>query len=143
MNTAQQTVAVAPQLQECCLICDGNAHRPDLVQSVDFECDTVLHESLLPEIRTTALLIAASRHDFSQRSPHIFAQEADWFAARILVLNARAFDLDVRLVPMLNAANERARVFAKKHGLAFQAAKISPSLHKNRPNNILLMSVEI
>ena len=73
---------------------------------------------------------------------HEFAtEEADWFAARMLVLNVSAFHLDVSLLPMLQVANERAQAFAKAHGLVFEAAKIKMSLHANRANNMLLVDV--
>lgn len=146
MNIALKSKTVSVQenhpLRECCLICDGNAHRPDLSIASDFTHDDILHESSLPQIRTTALLIAASRHDWSQATPTVFAQEADWFAARILVLKVRAFHLDVRLAPMLRLANQRAEKFAQQHGLVFQEATIRPSLHKNRPVHVLLMACD-
>lgn len=140
MHTISDFPAIQNELRHCCLIVDGNAHRPDLFkQNDDFAHDDVLCEAMLPEIRMVAMLIAAARHDFSQPSPAVFADEADWFAARIVVLQVRTFHLDVKLCEMLHIANERAAEFAKKHGLAFQAAKIRPSLHAKRPNHVLLM----
>ena len=131
-------------LRHCCLLTDGNSHRPDLAtpQRTFVHPDT-LCEAMLPEIRSLALLIAAMRHDFNQRSPQVFADESDWFAARILVLHVRAFHLDVRLHPMLQIANQRAQQFAAKHGLLFQAADIRPSLHHKRPANMLLMECDL
>ncbi|WP_254000340.1 hypothetical protein [Kingella kingae] len=86
-------------LCQCCLLTDGNAHRPDLLaqHNLDFAHNDKISEAMLPEIRTVAMLIAASRHDFSQTSPAQFTDEADWFAARIIVLNVRHFHLNVRL----------------------------------------------
>lgn len=131
-------------LRQCCLIVDGNAHRQDLHNNyVDFEHSDVICESLLPEIRVVAMMIAASRHDFSQRSPAIFADEADWFAARIIALKVREFHLDVKLCEMLQIANARAAAFAARHDLSFQAAKMRPSLHAKRPNNMLLLSCDV
>ena len=131
-------------LRCCCLVTDGNSHRPDLcLLTMDFTHGDVLCESMLPEIRTVALLIAAQRHDFSACSPRIFADEADWFAARIVVLQARAFCLDVRLNDMLCVANERAKTFAVQHHLPFQAASIHASLHHKRAANMWLMECEL
>ncbi|QMT30498.1 hypothetical protein [Alysiella filiformis] len=132
--------SVQKPLRHCCLIVDGNAHRPDLFNpNTTFAHDDVLCEAMLPEIRTVAMMIAAMRHDFNQASPRIFADEADWFAARIVVLQVRTFHLDVKLCEMLHLANQRAAAFARLHGLAFQAAQIRPSLHAKRPNHVLLM----
>ncbi len=96
-------------------------------------------EALLPNVRLVACLLAAERHDFSQSSPERFTEEADWFAARILVLQARRFFLDVTLLPMLALANQRAQAFAQKHGLAFKAAQGKLSLHAGRPDQTLIM----
>lgn len=127
-------------LRHICLITDGNQHRNDLMRNqIDFCHQDLVSEAMLPEIRTVATLIAASRHDFSSTSPAQFTDEADWFAARIIVLQARVFHLEVSLKPMLDIANRRAQAFAKAHGLPFQAAKIRPSLHTQRPANMLLM----
>ena len=85
-------------LNRCCLVVDGNGHRPDLIDdSLPENFGALAAEAMLPQIRTTALMIAASRHDFSRPSPSVFTDEADWFAARILVLQARVFHLDISL----------------------------------------------
>ncbi|XXQ67492.1 hypothetical protein ACKLNO_07625 [Neisseriaceae bacterium B1] len=127
-------------LRDICLITDGNQHRSDLMRKhIDFTHEDLASEAMLPEIRTVATLIAAVRHDFSQACPTQFTEEADWFAARIIVLQARVFHLEVSLKPMLDIANRRAQAFAQAHRLAFQAAKIRPSLHAHRPANMLLI----
>lgn len=151
MNTAKQTIlsdAVAtdstPALRQICLITDGTSHRSDLFQAaLSFKHPDLISEAMLPEIRMTAMMIAAMRYDFSGVSPMVFTEEADWFAARIVVLKARVFQLDVSLKPMLDMANQRAKLFAQRHGLSFQAAKIRPSLHANRPVNMLLMECDL
>ena len=135
-NPAQSSQA----LRNCCLITDGNAHRnPSQAAGEGLDETDVLHEAMLPEIRTVAILIAAMRHDFSRHSPSEFTDEADWFAARIIVLQARKFYLDISMSFMLQTANERARQFASRHRLPFQAASICPSLHCKRPEHILQM----
>lgn len=131
--------AQAETLNRCCLIVDSNSHRSDLVQNTLPENRGALFlESMLPQIRSVAMMIAASRHDFSQASPKNFTEEADWFAARILVLKARVFHLDISLRPMLETANRRAAEFAAKHQLPFAPAEIRMSLHAKRPANLLM-----
>ena len=83
MQTVRQTrpAAATEILYRCCLLSDealGAALPP--------QSGHAAAEALLPQIRAAAMLIAAERHDFSGRSPQTFADEADWFAARILVL---------------------------------------------------------
>lgn len=129
----------AETLRACCLIADGNSHRPDLLATARGVAHAdLISEALLPQIRTTAMLIAAQRHDFNSRSPQAFSDEADWFAARIIVLRARVFHLDIGLNAMLHTANRRAEAFARKHGLPFTPAKIRPCLHASRPAAMLL-----
>ena len=104
ISPAEQT-----ELRQLCLITDGNAHRPDLLRTADISSGhaDVVSEALLPEIRSTAMLIAASRHDWNTPTPDVFADEADWFAARILLLNIRFVHLHTSLAPMLQLANSR------------------------------------
>ncbi len=131
-----------PTLRSCCLMTDGNSHRPDLLQKFCHHAD-LISEAMLPEIRTIATLIATQRHDFNQPSPTEFTDEADWFAARILLLNVRVFHLEISKLAMLKLANQRAAQFAKQHGLPFQAACIRASLHTSRPANMLLMECDL
>lgn len=136
----KQNEQAVSNLRQICLITDGNQHRDDLVQNeLTFTHHDLISEAMLPEIRTIATLIASQRHDFRQLSPTQFTEEADWFAARIIVLQARTFQLDLSLKPMLDLANQRAYTFAQTHQLSFHAAKIHPSLHAKRPVNMLLM----
>ena len=143
MQTATLSRQTAPQtetLARCCLVVDGNSHRPDLFNpTLPQGYGALVAESMLPAVRTVAQMIAASRHHFDRQSPSIFTDEADWFAARIIVLQARRFHLDISLHFMLETANCRAEAFAKAHGLAFTPAKIRMSLHAKRPNNLLMM----
>ena len=136
ISPAEQT-----ELRQLCLITDGNAHRPDLLRTADMSSGhaDVVSEALLPEIRSTAMLIAASRHDWNMPTPDVFADEADWFAARILLLNVRF----VHLHTSLQLANSRARAFAERNRLPFTAAKIRPSLHNKRPAHVLLMACDL
>ncbi|WP_230479169.1 hypothetical protein [Kingella kingae] len=45
-------------LCQCCLLTDGNAHRPDLLaqHNLDFAHNDKISEAMLPEIRTIAML---------------------------------------------------------------------------------------
>ena len=67
------------ELRQLCLITDGNAHRPDLLRTADISSGhaDVVSEALLPEIRSTAMLIAVSRHDWNAPTPDVFADEAE------------------------------------------------------------------
>ena len=127
MKTAPQAqhpaIETAP-LHRSHLIVDGNSHRTDLCRHPlpAGKQAALISEALLPQIRTTATLIAAMRHDFSQASPDVFTEEADWFAARIIVLGVRRFHLDITLAPMLHTANRRAQAFARARAEASVAA---------------------
>ena len=142
---ANISLAEQTELRQLCLITDGNAHRPDLLRTADMSSGhaDVVSEALLPEIRSTAMLIAASRHDWNMPTPDVFADEADWFAARILLLNVRFVHLHTSLAPMLQLANSRAQAFAERNRLPFTAAKIRPSLHNKRPAHVLLMACDL
>ncbi|MBR6026394.1 MAG: hypothetical protein IK065_02195 [Neisseriaceae bacterium] len=136
----ENTNSLPERLYDWCLVVDGNAHRDDLCRDkVGFQTAGMLSEALLPQIRTIACMIASQRHDFSKTSPDIFTEEADWFAARILVLEVRVFYLDVSLFAMLNLANSRAKEFATQHNLPFTPAKARMSINSGRPNNMLIM----
>ena len=135
---ATETKQDAP-LKPIHLIVNGNIHRPDLfAQSEPVTGGIQISEALLPQIRTVATLIAAMRHDFNSRSPDIFTEEADWFAARIIVLGVTRFYLDVTLLPMLQLANRRARSFAASRKIPFAPAEIRMSLHAGRPAHLLI-----
>ena len=145
-QTVASSRALAPEerLSRWVLVADGDAHRPDLAQdSVGFSGAGMVCEAMLPEIRTVACLIAAERFSFEegQASPDVFTEEADWFAARILVLGARQFHLDAALAPMLATANRRAAAFAKKRGWGFAPARIAASLRAGRPANMLIVEI--
>ena len=138
------TTAAAPVLQQIHLIPDGNSHRPDLCPDpIGFHKPNLVSEAMLPHIRTVAMLIAASRRNPDQRSPDVFTEEADWFAARIIVLHARFFHLDITLKPMLATANQRAQAFARQHNLSFSPAQMRMSLHAGRPANLLIIETEL
>ncbi|WP_107928361.1 hypothetical protein [Neisseria animaloris] len=142
LNTSNQSNP-AP-LHRCSIIVDGNTHRPDLfsLQLPETAGTALVSEAMLPQIRAVAALIAAMRHDFKQPSPNVFTEEADWFAARIIVLGVRRFHLDITLLPMLNLANRRAQAFAAARKLPFVPAEMRMSLHAGRPSNLLIVETE-
>ena len=110
-------------LHRCQMIVDGNSHHTTDSQALPGSADTLISEALIPEIRMVATLIAGERHDFEADSPAVFTEEADFFAARILVLGVHRFHLDITLLPMLKTANQRAQAFAKRHHLPFTPPK--------------------
>lgn len=143
MKTASQIQTQAITLHRSHLVADGNSHRTDLCKlPLPATEGGLICEAMLPQIRTVASMIAAERHLFSNRSPEIFTEEADFFAARILVLGVRRFHLDITLLPMLKTANRRAQAFAAKHGLPFIEADMHMTLHANRPRNLLIIETE-
>lgn len=143
MKPAIQTAAETKPLHRCRMVVDGNIHRADLCDGTLPDApENLISEAMLPAVRTVAALIAAERHDFAQTSPAVFTEEADFFAARILVLGVRRFHLDITLAPMLKTANRRACAFAHKHKLPFVPAEARMSLHSNRSANLLIIETE-
>lgn len=136
-------VPVDSTLRAWYLVCDSS-HNVNTLEE-DFNDKLSISESLLPQIRLVATMIAASRHDFDQcdRSPKVFTEEADWFAARILVLKIAFFHLDVSLHDMLKIANARAQEFAKTHNIHFKPAHAKLSLHAGRPQSMLIMETSL
>lgn len=142
MDTAKQNSSEA--LRRWYMAVDGNAHQKHLCPpSLGFKQVDMISEAFIPSIRMIACMIAAMRHDFNQPSPDVFTEEADWFAARILVLQVENFYLDVSLKSMLEKANQRAMDFAQKHQLPFKKAKMKMSLHSGRPDNLLIIETEL
>ncbi|QMT38468.1 hypothetical protein [Neisseria sicca] len=129
-------------LHRCQMIVDGNSHHTTASQALPGSADTLISEALIPQIRMVATLIAGERHDFEADSPAVFTEEADFFAARILVLGVHRFHLDITLLPMLKTANQRAQAFAKCHHLPFTPAQMHMSLHARRPDNLLIVETE-
>lgn len=143
MKAATTTFTQTTPLHRCRMIVDGNIHRSDLCDgTLPDVSEKLISEAMLPNIRTVATLIAAERHHFNQASPAVFTEEADFFAARILVLGVRRFHLDITLTPMLKTANQRAQAFALKHNLPFTPADMQMALHPNRPANLLIIETE-
>jgi hypothetical protein len=139
----QQSASPIPQLQRWYMIVDGNQHCSDLCRlQPQFQTTFMLSEALIPQLRLVAMLIAAQRLGFNQPTPDIISEEADWFAARILVMGVRIFHLDITLIPMLKTANSRARSFAQKHNLPFTQAQMRMSLHAGRPEQMLIIETE-
>ena len=135
------TQAETRPMQTLCLVVDGNSHASELLQDALPAHEMLVSEALLPQLRLVAMMIAAMRAAFSHTVPDQITEEADWFAARMLVLGVNHFHLDVSLLPMLALANHRAEAFAHIHGLTFNAASMKMSLHAGRASNVLLMEV--
>lgn len=122
------------QLRQIVLLDDLCHAQHKTLRQADLIC-----QAMLPEIRTTALLIAAQRHDFTQVSPQRFSDEADWLAAQILVLKAKIVHLPQHKMSLLNLANQRAQQFAQQHHLPFEAAQ-SQLLNTTLPKNAVMLS---
>ncbi|HGM1722471.1 TPA: hypothetical protein ACKJ2X_001958, partial [Neisseria gonorrhoeae] len=116
MDAMPQTAVQNENLHTCSIIVDDAQDFSPMLLDAGRD-DTLISESMIPQIRTVAALIAAERHDFSRSSPAEFTDAADFFAARILVLGVRRFHLDVSLLQILKTANKRACRFAEKHRL--------------------------
>ncbi|MDO4434492.1 MAG: hypothetical protein Q4B82_07940 [Alysiella sp.] len=144
MPALKHEINVQPPTRQICLLTDGNAHRTDLFHTHNgFFHRDIVSESMLPEIRLMAQMIAASRHDFNQHSPKFFTEEADWFAARLLVLQVESVHLDLTWYAVLQEANSRAAEFAQQHSLPFQAAFIRPSLNTKRPLGVWIANCRL
>lgn len=141
LKATVETTQAQPRvtLQRWYLALDGNQHRSDFQEQLPLDGTLLLSEAMLPQIRMLACLSAAQRCDWTTRSPEVFTDEADWFAARILVLGVKVFHLDVTLIPMLKTANARAARLAAKLGLPFEAAQMRMSLHAARPHGGLII----
>lgn len=142
-NTAIQSIKHIKPLHRCHILMDNNGQHAHSHPLTPPQTQLpLISEAMLPQIRTIATLIAAERHSFQHRSPDVFTEEADFFAARILVLGVRRFHLDITLMPMLKTANQRAQRFAQKHHLPFIPADMQMLLHTTRPAHILVIETE-
>lgn len=137
MNTAvtqnrptQQPIRTT--LRRICLITDGNAHRLSTLNLPYPRHHDCISEAVLADIRTLATMIAADRRDKNAPSPIHFTDEADWFAARIIVLRVQVFYLSFSQQTMLHIANHRAEIFSFKQNIPFYPAALSPTdQHQN------------
>ena len=142
MNAMPQTAEQSEILHTCSIIVDdAQDFSPAFLDAG--QGGTLISESMIPQVRTVATMIAAERHDFSSTSPAEFTDAADFFAARILVLGVRCFHLDVSLSQVLKTANNRARRFAEKHHLFFTPAQAELSLNKCKNSHLLTVETEI
>ncbi|MBP3221302.1 MAG: hypothetical protein J6M43_04590 [Neisseriaceae bacterium] len=114
-------------LQRKLLLLNGNAHSPIPVK---LDASNVLSEANFPEIRTIACLIAAQRWTDEMHSPDIFTEPADWFAARMLVLNIRRLEIAPHNLKTIKTAILRAKTFATQHKRPFRQPEIRIVLHQ-------------
>ena len=97
-------------LHTLCLLCGDHPVQPS-------GHGLPLLEGLLPDIRLLAVLSAARRHQFDgSLTPAQLSDEADWLAARILVLGAEYVQLTPAQLPLLEQANQRLRELAQAAG---------------------------
>lgn len=97
MTASTKIHSQTQMLHTCRMVVDSNSHHsmPNTLTLPDTP-DNLISEALIPQVRTIATLIAAERHDFNQSSPSVFTDEADFFAARILVL---AYAVSIWILP--------------------------------------------
>lgn len=79
-------------------------------------------ESLILEIRAVAVLLAAQR-PMAGLSPQFFSDEADWLAARIIVLGLVVVAVSKDQLELLREANLRIQRWAARHRLNIVGAK--------------------
>ena len=128
-----------PALTRITLLTDGNAHVPAPVD-VSALPDNCASEALLPQIRTTAMMLAAARRHTQHTSPTQFSDAADWLAARLLVLQVRVLHLPAHCQNLLDTANPRAEAFAREHGLPFCPARLHIS--DSNPTHLLTLDCQ-
>ncbi|MGL6072303.1 hypothetical protein [Craterilacuibacter sp.] len=85
--------------------------------------DAGLIESLIPEIRQLAILLAARRYCEAQPAVPRLSDSADWLAARILLLGLTHIALPESALPLLASANRRLAALAGGLGLAAPKAE--------------------
>jgi hypothetical protein len=82
------------------------------------ESGTLVPESVLPEIRCLAMLLAAGRARWEQgSSPERFSDESDWLAARIQLLSLSHVECTLEQLPALDLANRRLRSWCAAVGV--------------------------
>lgn len=97
-------------LHTLCLLCGDHPGQPSAH-------GLPLLEGLLPDIRLLAVLSASRRQRFDGScTPAQLSDEADWLAARILVLGAEYVQLTPAQLPLLTQANLRLRELAQVAG---------------------------
>ena len=79
--------------------------------------DAGLIESLIPEIRQLAILLAARRYCEAQPAAKRLSDDADWLAARVLLLGLTHIALPASSRPQLELANGRLAQLAAELGL--------------------------
>ncbi|MBR7002664.1 MAG: hypothetical protein IKI11_08405 [Neisseriaceae bacterium] len=138
MNNALLKATPQAALQRKLLLLNGNAHAPIPVTPI---VENVLSEASLPEIRMTACLIAAQRWTDDTHSPDTFTDTADWFAARILVLNIQRLEIAPHDFKTIKTAILRAKTFATQHKRPFRQPEIRIILHQ-KDNGVCPIWVE-
>ena len=83
-------------------------------------------ESLLPEVRQLAILLAARRQVPCARTPDRLTDAADWLAARIVLFELASLALPAAELPLLAEANARIRALGQALGLSLPTAQLAP-----------------
>jgi len=91
------------------------------LQRMDQGAATPVLESLLPDIRAFAMLLASTRRQ-TDSSPCRFADAGDWLAARIAVLELSHVAVTLSELSLLDEANRRLKLLSDKLSLALPLA---------------------
>lgn len=84
--------------------------------------NATLLEALLPQLRAIAMLSAVRRVDWSTSTPQQFADEADWMAARIVLLGLSEVSVSLEKLSLLETANRRVLELGAAFGLQLRPA---------------------
>lgn len=95
---------------------------PELDALAAQEAGATVLESLLPEVRALALLLA-SRRAGDGVSPVRFADASDWLAARCHLLGLSHVALPIADLPLLDIANRRLAALLTPHGHSVRAVQ--------------------
>lgn len=91
------------------------------LQEQDHAAATPVLESLLPDIRAFAMLLSSLRQAASS-SPSRFADETDWLAARIAVLELSHVAVTLSELSLLDEANRRLRTLSEQLNMTLPCA---------------------
>ncbi len=99
----------------------------------------VFVESLIPGVRTLAMLFAARRRRLDPVSPTHFTDEADWMAARILIFGITRMVVSTRQLPIFDSARQRLQALSEASGVEMD--DVLPVLDTCLPDSLPLLSL--
>lgn len=99
----------------------------------------VFVESLIPGVRTLAMLFAARRRRDDPLSPTHFTDEADWMAARILMFGITRLVVSTRQLPIFDSARRRLQDVSDASGVELD--DVLPVLDTSQADSLPLLSL--